>query len=587
MPHLPARAASLFAAIAAAILSACSSPDGVTAPVSQDLRSAAIRQDNIHAAIAAQERHHPALHAIPGVVGTAVGMGTDGRPEIQVFVLDAAARQIPAALDGIPVHVKVTGMIMARSNPTTRLRPALLGYSVGHPLITAGTIGARVANSAGVFLLSNNHVLAASNDAHVGDAELQPGPYDGGTDPADRIGTLYAFRPIDFNGGNNTFDAAIAQTDAVSLANATPVDDGYGQPSTAIFGDANGDGVFDDKAQLLGVPVEKYGRTTSLTHGSITGINGMVDVCYEVLLIFCVKSAHYVDQLIITPGTFSDGGDSGSLIVAEDGSKRPVALLFAGSGTETIANRIDLVLNYFGVAIDGSTPPPPVPVTDVAVNSVNAPGSVAVGATASVGVVLKNVGNQPVAPFDVSLADETDGVAIGTQTVPGLAAGASASLAFAWSTASSTIGSHTLAASLAIVDDNPANDRGSTTVQVTQPDPAVDIHIGDLDGSAAFSGLGWNATVEITAHDGNHAPLNGVTISGVWNVSGVNANTCTTGNQGGNGTCIVMVPGIKRSTLSVTYTVLKMTMAGHTYQRLQNHDVDGSTNGTVAKVNRP
>jgi len=348
MTHLPRRAASVLAAFAAAIVTACSSPDGLTAPVTPDSHTAAARKDHIRAAIAAQERHHGALHAIKGVVGTAVGLRPDGSAAIQVLVMDATPRNIPAVLDDIAVEVKVTGMLVARSNPTLRLRPAYMGYSVGHPLITAGTIGARVTDGTNVFVLSNNHVLAASNDGHVGDPELQPGPYDGGTDPADRIGTLFAFRALDFNGGNNTIDAALAITDASMVANTTPPDDGYGQPSSAIFGDANGDGMIDDKTQLLGLNVEKYGRTTKLTHGTITGINGIVDVCYEVYIIFCLKSAHYVDQLIITPGTFSGGGDSGSLIVTDNSTHNPVGLLFAGSTSTTIANPIGDVLTQLG-----------------------------------------------------------------------------------------------------------------------------------------------------------------------------------------------------------------------------------------------
>src|SRR5207244_2692847 len=152
----------------------------------------------------------------------------------------------------------------------------------------------------------------------------------------DQIGTLAAFQTIDFSGGANTIDAAIALSSADNLANATPADEGYGLPNSAIYGDANGDGVFDDRNSLLGLAVQKYGRTTKATHGQITGINATVNVCYEVFIIFCVKQATFVDQLIIEPGTFSGGGDSGSLIVADDGSNRPVGLLFAGSGTQTL-----------------------------------------------------------------------------------------------------------------------------------------------------------------------------------------------------------------------------------------------------------
>ncbi len=64
--------------------------------------------------------------------------------------------------------------------------------------------------------------------------------------------------------------------------------------------------------------------------------------------------ALFVDQILITPtkGRFSDGGDSGSLIVT-DPDKNPVGLLFAGSRRLTIANPIELVLEHFTVEIDG------------------------------------------------------------------------------------------------------------------------------------------------------------------------------------------------------------------------------------------
>jgi len=350
-------------AVGASLLLACTEPpDSVTGP---PLRAQfGGNADDIRAAIAAQERHNPALLRMSGVVGTAVGILADGKPGIRIFLDRPDVGGFPAAFDGIPTRVEVTGRFMALSTPTLRMRPAPLGFSVGHPAITAGTIGARVADGSGnVFVLSNNHVLANSNDAAVGDAALQPGPYDGGT-ATDQIGTLFAFKPIDFSGGLNTIDAAIALTTTADADNATPSDDGYGAPNSAIFNDANGDGLFDDKTTLLNVNVQKYGRTTKLTKGKITGINASVSICYEVVFIFCVKSANYSDQLIIEPGGFSDGGDSGSLIVSDDANKNPVALLFAGSDTETIANRIDLVLSYFGVRIDvgaGAPPPPPPP----------------------------------------------------------------------------------------------------------------------------------------------------------------------------------------------------------------------------------
>jgi hypothetical protein len=100
----------------------------------------------------------------------------------------------------------------------------------------------------------------------------------------------------------------------------------------------------------LGMKVQKYGRTTGHTVGRVTGINAVVDVNYR------TGSARFEGQIIITDGSFSTGGDSGSLVVSKGllaADRRPVGLLFAGSPSNTIANPIDLVLDRFGVTVDG------------------------------------------------------------------------------------------------------------------------------------------------------------------------------------------------------------------------------------------
>jgi hypothetical protein len=572
--------------------------DQPTDPLEVPLLSQAGAQDDaaIRRAITIQERHTERLLALPNVVGTAVGLNPAGRPVVQIFVTAPNTANVPDALEGIPVQRKVTEMFVAGSNPTTRQRPAPLGYSVGHPAITAGTIGARVKNAAGdVFILSNNHVLANANDANLGDPIYQPGPYDGGT-AADQIATLSAYQALDFSAnGANTMDAAIAQSNAAQLGNSTPTDDGYGAPSSDIFGDANADGWFDNVTALLGLDVQKYGRTTELTAGQITGINASVEVCYEVLYIFCLKSAIFVDQIIIEPGQFSGGGDSGSLIVTADGVKNPVALLFAGSSTETIANRIDRVLLQFGVSIDGEQsepPPPPDPVTDVAVTAVVAPATITQGSTTDVAVTVQNVGNQDVATaFDLTLQDETDGVTIGSETVGGLVAGAETTITFAWNTTGASFGTHTLMAShdlaTRIPDEADAtNDKRSTTSTVTDPAALDNIHIGDLDGIAGSNRRRWSATVEITVHDANHNPINGATVTGVWDPAGLASDECTTGELGGNGTCIMLYPSIPKKQSTVTFTVTSVTMAGKTYDAVANHDPDGDSNGITITVNR-
>jgi hypothetical protein len=315
-----------------------------------------------------QERHTEVLMARPGVVGTAVGLNGDGGHVVLVLLENPGVGGIPQGLEGVPVRVMVTGKVFALAkppwagggggvDPTSRFeRPVPIGVSTGHPDITAGTIGCRVTDGSDVYALSNNHVYAATNSATIGDNVLQPGDYDGGKDPADAIGTLFDFEPINFAGGDNTIDAAIALSSVSELDNQTP-SDGYGTPNSLPV------------AASLNLPVQKYGRTTGLTKGTIAALNATVNVSYG-----APGVARFVDQIVITPGRFSDGGDSGSAIVTDDDNANPVGLLFAGSSTHTIACRIDLVLGAFDVTIDGkvdgASPPPPPTGGTVSVDSI-------------------------------------------------------------------------------------------------------------------------------------------------------------------------------------------------------------------------
>ena len=305
-----------------------------------------------------QERNTERLMAMNGVEGTAIGFNPNARLSVVVLLERPGVGGIPQELEGVTVHPVVTGKIYALPkpdgkpgkppkpdpeepvDPTARFeRPVPIGVSTGHPDITAGTIGCRVTDGTNVYALSNNHVYADENRAYIGDDVLQPGPYDGGVNPDDAIGTLSAFVPIDFK-GTNTIDAAIAQSSIAELSNATP-SDGYGTPKSGTA------------SAYLNQSVKKYGRTTGLTKGRVYALNATVNVGYD------SGVALFVKQIVITPGGFSSGGDSGSLIVADgkgrnkEDDRKPVGLLFAGSDFVTIANPIDDVLSAFGVTIDG------------------------------------------------------------------------------------------------------------------------------------------------------------------------------------------------------------------------------------------
>jgi len=60
--------------------------------------------------------HNDSLMAIPGVVGTAIGI-CDGVPCIRVFVADSAAvvrANLGPRLEGYPLRVEITGQFRAR-----------------------------------------------------------------------------------------------------------------------------------------------------------------------------------------------------------------------------------------------------------------------------------------------------------------------------------------------------------------------------------------------------------------------------------------------------------------------------------------
>jgi hypothetical protein len=581
--------------VLAVALSACSDrPD--ESPTGPQLSTGQVARPDppgLAVAVRALERHTASLLATPGVVGTAVGLDANGKAIVKLFAEKPGISGLPARLDDVPVAVEVTGRIYARTDPTTRVRPAPIGFSVGHPDITAGTIGAKVLDGSGnAYILSNNHVLANANSAQIGDPALQPGPIDGGTDPGDRLGTLAAFEPLKLALGgygvtppSNWIDAAIALVPIPSnLSNSTPLDEGgYGVPSSELAGDPDGDGTME-VAGLLGIGVQKYGRTTKLTTGTISEINVTLDVCYD---IFCLFVGRFHDQVAICCAAFSDGGDSGSLIVTTGTGKNPVGLLFAGGGNRTYANRIDRVLNRFGVTIDGGTSPPP-PLTDVAVSGLSVPASATQGQQVAVGVALQNAGNQTVAgAFDVTLSDVTEGVTIGTQTVAaGFGAGASTTLDFTWNTTGRSLGSHTLQATHSLSDDNAGNDSRTTAVTLNPP-PSGDVtmHVGDLDGDRSSQGRTWTAIVTVVVHDGLHGPVSAATVSGAFSAGGKGAGSCVTGSAG---SCTIVKSRLRSP--SVTFTVGNVTRSGLTYASASNHDGDtGSqgSNGTTIIVASP
>lgn len=235
-------------------------------------------------------------------------------------------------------------------------RPIPMGTSCGNwqssPFIYAGTCGMRVRFWDApdfVGILSNNHVLGAVGPSlcpgtavRLQSIALQPGTLDIGSIPADpvphAVGAFLTAWPLTLSpSATNYLDAAVAIT-TPAFAGTEILN--QGPPVVALL------------TPTPGMPVTKTGRTTDTTNGTILSVNTTVFVNYGT----SCGTARFVGQIIITPGAFSAGGDSGSVILHQP-SKIPVGLLFAGSPLQTIANDILNVYVALRVIPDGVPPP--------------------------------------------------------------------------------------------------------------------------------------------------------------------------------------------------------------------------------------
>ncbi len=355
---------------------------------------------SINQVFQAQAIFQEALLARPGVVGVATGFKNEtGEPSVVVLVERklpiaalSAGEAIPKEVNGVPTDVLEIGYLRAYDTPRDRFRPTIpSGVSIGHYKITAGTLGTIVTDktTGEKLILSNNHVMANSNDALVGDAILQPGPTDGGKNPADMVARLERFVRIRFtdetdttptptpnppgggSGGCDVVTVVVSLTNALAsllgsskrvtptnatstpststpTTQATPtneVDAALAKPidPNMFTGEIRGIGFINGtKPPALGMKVRKSGRTTGYTEGTINLLNATVNVAYG------SRTARFTGQIITGP--MSQGGDSGSLIV--DGTEnKAVGLLFAGSNLSTIFNPIDSVLAALNITI--------------------------------------------------------------------------------------------------------------------------------------------------------------------------------------------------------------------------------------------
>jgi hypothetical protein len=314
------------------------------------------------------------------VNGVAGGSQTTGF--ISSAGLFVAPGGVPTQAGGTTTTVKVTAVSKANStasgsvtvtivpqNQNVQTGAILLGSSGGNAkafstsgnkiTCCGGTLGSLLTRNGTNFILSNNHVIAISDTGtagtgNTGDAIIQPGLIDNPapntctTPGTSTVANLTAFFNLESDPGTK-IDAAIAQVVSgkvdtggniiylgATATNGIP-DPGAPHAGSGVPGGAT-----------VGMQVAKSGRSTGLTCSSVLSISTATSITYQKgcgtgAMTNPIPFTGLVDVASAPGAAFSAEGDSGSLIVTQN-TADPVALLFAGSDTDTVGNPVSDVL---------------------------------------------------------------------------------------------------------------------------------------------------------------------------------------------------------------------------------------------------
>lgn len=272
-----------------------------------------------------------------------------------------------------PLPTPTPSQVFPNDEQLAQSPPVKLGTSggnandLGAKVCCIGTLGS-LWTAAGVtnpVILSNNHVLNRSDKGVAGEAINQPlqaactatgspapqtvahltkgAPLKPVANEPGKCGTSKA--PLCGHSPSNV-DAAIAEIVPGEVDLAGTILD-LGPVGTASISAQPPSGTIG--VPSLGEAVGKSGRTTGLTCSNINSIGTTVSIDYDATCGDTAPSfaSYFTGQVIINGGTFSQGGDSGSLVV-DTATARPVALLYGGSPTDTVANPIADVIATFG-----------------------------------------------------------------------------------------------------------------------------------------------------------------------------------------------------------------------------------------------
>jgi len=286
-------------------------------------------------------------------VGTITATGAYTAP---AQVPNPASVAVTAVSEASPSVSGAASVIIAASNVNEQPQnvPVELGTSGGNAndssvqgkliYCCSGTLGSLVERNGTFYILSNNHVLARSDSAQIGDAIIQPGLTDGNCSSTGTttVGNLTQF--VNLQAAGTNVDAAIAQivTGTVDTSGNILL---LGRTAPGGTPDAGPPHAGNGISANMGENVAKSGRTSGLTCSTVDALDVTTSVSYQTgCSTGTTYSVTYTEQISVSGGNFSASGDSGSLLVDQN-TADPVALLYAGSDTDSVGNPVGDVLS--------------------------------------------------------------------------------------------------------------------------------------------------------------------------------------------------------------------------------------------------
>jgi hypothetical protein len=300
---------------------------------------------------AIQARHQDALLNLPRVHGMGISVDPATRELVFLLSVDRAGvvPDLPTSIEGVRVMIERSepaspmnggaGCVPCHANQVPL--PVPMGNSTGNPsYCSACTLGFKACRNGVIYYVTNAHCswnsAGCEGGAPIGSSTYHRGPLDASCAATTVIGSVAEQYPPRC-GSDNILDAALMlSSNALTSWSIRDI----GTPSPTMWASV-----------VVGDAVQKSGRTTGLTYGTVAAVNYTTNVGP-----YCCGTAKFVRQIKVnaTVAPFLQGGDSGSALLDRSNPPRLAGLLFAGptDGSYGLANDIIYFISTLGLSLD-------------------------------------------------------------------------------------------------------------------------------------------------------------------------------------------------------------------------------------------